>query len=121
MPESGVLEHHAFGMMLGKDGRPYKTRSGGTVKLVDLLNEAEERAGTAGEPQQRPSAEEKAQVVHAIAMGAAVCDLSKNRTTDYIFDWDLMLSLKGNTAPTCNTPTPVSSPSSARPASMPTP
>ena len=44
MPESVPLEHHAFGMMLGKDGRPYKTRSGGTVKLVDLLNEAEERA-----------------------------------------------------------------------------
>ncbi len=44
VPESVPLEHHAFGMMLGKDGRPYKTRSGGTVKLVDLLNEAEERA-----------------------------------------------------------------------------
>jgi arginyl-tRNA synthetase len=88
-------------MMLGKDGRPYKTRSGGTVKLVDLLNEAEERASALLESRNSDlSAEEKAQVVHAIAMGAVkYADLSKNRTTDYIFDWDLMLSFEGNTAP----------------------
>ncbi len=101
VPESVPLEHHAFGMMLGKDGRPYKTRSGGTVKLVDLLNEAEERASALLESRNSDlSAEEKAQVVHAIAMGAVkYADLSKNRTTDYIFDWDLMLSFEGNTAP----------------------
>ncbi|WP_054543686.1 arginine--tRNA ligase [Aeromonas dhakensis] len=101
VPESVPLEHHAFGMMLGKDGRPYKTRSGGTVKLVDLLNEAEERAAALLESRNSDlSAEEKAQVVHAIAMGAVkYADLSKNRTTDYIFDWDLMLSFEGNTAP----------------------
>lgn len=101
VPESVPLEHHAFGMMLGKDGRPYKTRSGGTVKLVDLLNEAEERAAALLESRNSDlSAEEKAEVVHAIAMGAVkYADLSKNRTTDYIFDWDLMLSFEGNTAP----------------------
>ncbi|HHW4402164.1 TPA: arginine--tRNA ligase [Aeromonas hydrophila] len=101
VPESVPLEHHAFGMMLGKDGRPYKTRSGGTVKLVELLNEAEERASALLESRNSDlSAEEKAQVVHAIAMGAVkYADLSKNRTTDYIFDWDLMLSFEGNTAP----------------------
>ena len=101
VPESVPLEHHAFGMMLGKDGRPYKTRSGGTVKLVDLLNEAEERAAALLESRNSDlSAEEKANVVNAIAMGAVkYADLSKNRTTDYIFDWDLMLSFEGNTAP----------------------
>ncbi|MGL5992129.1 MAG: arginine--tRNA ligase, partial [Aeromonas sobria] len=101
VPESVPLEHHAFGMMLGKDGRPYKTRSGGTVKLVDLLNEAEERAAALLESRNSDlSAEEKANVVNAIAMGAVkYADLSKNRTTDYIFDWDMMLSFEGNTAP----------------------
>ncbi|MGL5947982.1 MAG: arginine--tRNA ligase [Aeromonas sp.] len=101
VPADLPLEHHAFGMMLGKDGRPYKTRTGGTVKLVDLLNEAEERAAALLESRNSDlSAEDKAKVVHAIAMGAVkYADLSKNRTTDYVFDWDLMLSFEGNTAP----------------------
>ncbi|MBZ6064862.1 arginine--tRNA ligase [Aeromonas schubertii] len=101
VPESVPLEHHAFGMMLGKDGRPYKTRSGGTVKLVDLLNEAEERAAALLESRSSDiQGEERAKVINAIAMGAVkYADLSKNRTTDYVFDWDLMLSFEGNTAP----------------------
>ncbi|ALP43199.1 arginine--tRNA ligase [Aeromonas schubertii] len=101
VPESVPLEHHAFGMMLGKDGRPYKTRSGGTVKLVDLLNEAEERATALLESRSSDiQGEERAKVINAIAMGAVkYADLSKNRTTDYVFDWDLMLSFEGNTAP----------------------
>ena len=101
VPASVPLEHHAFGMMLGKDGRPYKTRSGGTVKLVDLLNEAEERAAALLDSRNSDiTGDERAKVINAIAMGAVkYADLSKNRTTDYVFDWDLMLSFEGNTAP----------------------
>lgn len=88
-------------MMLGKDGKPFKTRTGGTVKLADLLDEAIERATTLIE-QKNPdlSAEEKHAVVEAVAIGAVkYSDLSKNRNTDYVFDWDNMLSFEGNTAP----------------------
>ncbi|GAA3544178.1 arginine--tRNA ligase [Zobellella aerophila] len=101
VPEQVSLEHHAFGMMLGKDGRPFKTRSGGTVKLVELLDEAEQRAAQLLEQKQTElTPEEKAQVVNRVAMGSVkYADLSKNRTTDYIFDWDNMLSFEGNTAP----------------------
>ncbi|WP_026957629.1 arginine--tRNA ligase [Aliagarivorans taiwanensis] len=101
VPEEVPLEHHAFGMMLGKDGRPFKTRSGGTVKLVDLLNEAEERAQQiVAEKSRDLNEQEQQQAAKAIAMGAVkYADLSKNRTTDYIFDWDNMLAFNGNTAP----------------------
>ena len=88
-------------MMLGKDGKPFKTRSGGTVKLSELLDEAEQRAGALiAEKSADLSEDEKAKVIHAVAMGAVkYADLSKNRTTDYIFDWDNMLTFEGNTAP----------------------
>ena len=95
------LEHCPFGMMLGKDGHPFKTRSGGTVKLRDVLNEAESRVSALLEERKSNlSDEEKKTVIHNIAMGAVkYADLSKNRTTDYIFDWEQMLSFEGNTAP----------------------
>jgi arginyl-tRNA synthetase len=101
VPENVSLEHESFGMMLGKDGRPFKTRSGGTVKLSELLDEAEKRVeALLAERGNDLSPEEKAVVVHEVAMGAVkYADLSKNRTTDYIFDWDSMLSFDGNTAP----------------------
>ena len=101
VPAEVSLEHHAFGMMLGKDGRPFKTRSGGTVKLSELLDEAEQRASDLISVKSGDLPEdEKAKVVHAVAMGAVkYADLSKNRTTDYIFDWDNMLTFEGNTAP----------------------
>ncbi|MDU8923870.1 arginine--tRNA ligase [Pasteurellaceae bacterium LIM206] len=101
VPDSFSLEHQNFGMMLGKDGKPFKTRSGGTVKLVDLLDEAVERAGVLiNEKNPNLSAEEKAAVIEAVAIGSVkYADLSKNRTTDYVFDWDNMLSFEGNTAP----------------------
>ncbi len=101
VPESVSLEHHMFGMMLGKDGKPFKTRSGGTVKLSDLLDEAIERAGKLiVEKNPDMSAAELRQVVDAVGIGAVkYADLSKSRTTDYIFDWDNMLALDGNTAP----------------------
>ncbi len=99
--DSIVIEHDAFGMMLGKDGKPFKTRSGGTVKLKDLLDEAESRVTKLLEERNcNISDADRANVIHNIAIGAVkYADLSKNRLTDYIFDWDLMLSFDGNTAP----------------------
>ncbi len=101
IPEQVSLEHHAFGMMLGKDGRPFKTRAGGTVRLADLLDEAQERASTLIESKNPTlSAEEKANIANTVAMAAVkYADLSKHRTTDYVFDWDNMLAFEGNTAP----------------------
>lgn len=95
------LEHCPFGMMLGKDGRPFKTRSGGTVKLRDLLDEAESRVAKLLDARGSDlQGEERQNVIHNIAIGAVkYADLSKNRTTDYIFDWDQMLAFDGNTAP----------------------
>ncbi|NLS56062.1 arginine--tRNA ligase [Hafnia alvei] len=101
VPDSVSLEHHMFGMMLGKDGKPFKTRSGGTIKLSDLLEEAVERAGKLiAEKNPDLSGEELAKLVEVIGIGAVkYADLSKSRTTDYIFDWDNMLAFEGNTAP----------------------
>ncbi|HAT1604247.1 arginine--tRNA ligase [Raoultella planticola] len=101
VPESVPLEHHMFGMMLGKDGKPFKTRAGGTVKLADLLDEALERARrlVAEKNPDMPAAELE-QLANAVGIGAVkYADLSKNRTTDYVFDWDNMLAFEGNTAP----------------------
>ena len=101
VPESFSLEHKNFGMMLGKDGKPFKTRTGGTVKLADLLDEAIERATVLiNEKNTNLSDDEKAAVIEAVGIGSVkYADLSKNRTTDYVFDWDNMLSFEGNTAP----------------------
>nr|WP_267959558.1 arginine--tRNA ligase [Vibrio fluvialis] len=101
VPEAVTLEHHAFGMMLGKDGRPFKTRAGGTVRLADLLDEAEERAKALIESKNPDlDADEKAEIATTVAMAAVkYADLSKHRTTDYVFDWDNMLAFEGNTAP----------------------
>ena len=101
VPDSFSLEHPFFGMMLGKDGKPFKTRSGDTVKLKDLLDEAIERADALiSQRSTNLTEEEKAAVVEAVAIGSVkYADLSKNRTTDYVFDWDNMLSFEGNTAP----------------------
>jgi len=101
VPDSVPLEHHMFGMMLGKDGKPFKTRAGGTVKLSDLLDEALERARrlVAAKNPDMPADELEA-LANAVGIGAVkYADLSKNRTTDYIFDWDNMLAFEGNTAP----------------------
>ncbi|STQ71277.1 arginine--tRNA ligase [Hafnia alvei] len=101
VPDSVSLEHHMFGMMLGKDGKPFKTRSGGTIKLSDLLDEAVERAGKLiAEKNPDLSSDELAKLVDVVGIGAVkYADLSKSRTTDYIFDWDNMLAFEGNTAP----------------------
>ena len=95
------LEHHAFGTMMGSDGKPFKTRSGGTVKLADLLQEAVERAEklvSAKNPDLDDN--EIKDIARKVGIGAVkYADLCKTRTNDYIFDWDSMLSFEGNTAP----------------------
>ena len=101
------LEHLAFGSMLGSDGRPFKTREGGTVKLKDLLDEAVARARKvvkAGEDDPDKGRNlTPAQMDHiAETVGISAIkyyDLSHGLTTDYKFEWDTMLSLEGNTAP----------------------
>lgn len=95
------LEHAAFGSMLGADGKPFKTRSGGTVKLAELLDEAEERA-LAVVKEKNPDMPESdlKNIARMIGIGAVkYADLSKDRTSDYVFTWDKMLSFDGNTAP----------------------
>ena len=100
-PEAMSLEHVGFGTMMGDDGKPFKTRSGGTVKLIELLDEAEERAyALVSEKNPDLPEEEKRKIAHAVGIGAVkYADLSKNRNSDYIFNWDLMLAFEGNTAP----------------------
>ena len=95
------LEHHAFGTMMGSDGKPFKTRTGGTVKLADLLVEAVERAEkVVAEKNADLSAEERTEIARKVGIGAVkYADLSKTRTNDYIFNWETMLSFEGNTSP----------------------
>ena len=94
-------EHGPFGMMLGQDGKPFKTRTGGTVKLAELLDEAVERAAKLlAKRESDLTAEQQQEVARKVGIGAIkYADLSKNRTTDYIFNWDSMLSFEGDTAP----------------------
>lgn len=100
-PASIQLEHVGFGVMLGEDGKPFKTRSGGTVKLVDLLEEAEHRAFDLVSEKNAEMAEAERRVIaKAVGIGAVkYADLSKNRNSDYVFSWDNMLAFEGNTAP----------------------
>ncbi|OFA30065.1 arginine--tRNA ligase [Glaciecola punicea] len=101
MQPDEAYQHCPFGMMLGKDNKPFKTRTGGTVKLIDLLDEAVERAEKLvleRKPDIDP--QQLAQMKSTLGIGAVkYADLSKNRTTDYVFDWNAMLSFEGNTAP----------------------
>lgn len=101
LPDPVHAEHVPFGTMMGKDGKPFKTRSGDTVKLMDLLNEAVTRASAlVASKNPELSADEIAHIGEVVGIGAVkYADLSKNRTSDYIFDWDSMLSFEGNTAP----------------------
>lgn len=96
-----ILEHLPFGTMMGKDGKPFKTRTGGTVKLTELLQEGIERACTlVREKNPELGIDEVAAIGRKVGIGAIkYADLSKTRTNDYIFDWDSMLSFEGNTAP----------------------
>lgn len=95
------LDHYGFGTVMGKDGRPYKSRDGGVTKLADLLDEAEKRAlALLQQKNTLLTDEEQAHVAQVVGISSVkYADLSKNRTSDYIFDWDTMLSFEGNTAP----------------------
>jgi arginyl-tRNA synthetase len=95
------LAHMGFGTMNGPDGRPFKTRDGGTVKLSDLLDEARERAlKLVQEKNPALQPDELDEIARVVGLGAVkYADLNKHRTSDYIFDFDQMLSFDGNTAP----------------------
>ena len=100
------LAHMPFGTMLGKDNKPFKTREGALVKLSELLDEAIARATKLLQDREVQSKNpdiddtELADLAEIIGIGAVkYADLSKNRTSDYVFDWDQMLSFDGNTAP----------------------
>ena len=96
-----ALEHVPFGSVLGANGKPLKTRSGENIKLKDLLCEAESRALEIVE-QKNPqlSPDQKATIAHAVGIGAVkYADLSSNLISDYVFDWNKMLAMDGNTAP----------------------
>ena len=101
LPDNVAAEHIAFGTMMGEDGKPFKTRDGGTVKLMDLLKEAEERATALVQSKNAELAQDQAvHIGHTVGIGAVkYADLAKSRTSDYIFNWATMLSFEGNTAP----------------------
>lgn len=97
--EDVALEHIGFGTMMDKGGKPFKTRDGGTVKLVDLLDEAVVRARDTIKKRDLHSQEELESVAKAIGIGAVkYADLSISRESNYIFSWDKMLSFEGNTS-----------------------
>ena len=96
-----TLAHVWFGSILGEDGKPFKTRSGETVKLADLLDEAEERAFkiVSEKSPELPEAQRR-EIARVIGLGAVkYADLLPNRQSDYVFSWGKMLALQGNTAP----------------------
>lgn len=95
------LEHITFGSVLGEDGKPFKTRSGENVKLKDLLDEAVRRAKGIVEDKNPDLPEDnKNQIAEAVGIGAVkYADYSNNRTSDYIFSFDKMMAMDGNTAP----------------------
>jgi arginyl-tRNA synthetase len=95
------LAHVWFGSILGEDGKPFKTRSGETVKLADLLDEAEERSFkiVSEKNPDLPEAQRR-EIARVVGLGAVkYADLLPNRQSDYVFSWDKMLALQGNTAP----------------------
>jgi arginyl-tRNA synthetase len=99
VPEDVRLEHIAFGTMMDKSGKPFKTRDGGTVKLIDLLDEAVVRAKEAITAKDAYSPEELERIARIVGIGAVkYADLAINRESNYIFDWDKMLSFEGNTS-----------------------
>lgn len=101
-PEAHVkLAHVWFGSVLGEDGKPFKTRSGETVRLEDLLDEAAEQASkVVAEKNPDLDAEQQREIARVVGLGAIkYADLAQNRQSDYVFSWDKMLALQGNTAP----------------------
>jgi arginyl-tRNA synthetase len=100
LPSPDRAVHVPFGNMLGVDRKMFKTRSGGTVKLVDLLDEAVARAAEAVAARSELDPSERESVARMVGIGALkYADLSTDRIRDYVFDYDRMLSFDGNTAP----------------------
>ena len=101
LPEHVGYDHCPFGMMMGDDGKPFKTRTGGTIKLAELLDEAVSRASELiKEKNPDINTTDLAEISAKVGIGAVkFADLSKNRTSDYIFNWKTMLSFEGATAP----------------------
>lgn len=94
------LVHIAFGSILGQDGKMFRTRSGESVGLIEVLDEAIERASSVVADREGFTDDEKTTIAETIGIGAVkYAELSQNRLTDYKFSWDKMLSLQGNTAP----------------------
>ena len=96
------LEHVSFGMVLDKSGRPFKSREGGVTKLADLLEEAKRRARALLVSKATHLFDEDTLAHMAKVIGISAvkyADLSKHRNSDYVFDWDSMISFEGNTAP----------------------
>ncbi|MGN9843408.1 arginine--tRNA ligase [Nonomuraea sp. H19] len=99
LPEAVSAEHIQIGMMLGKDGRRFKTRSGESVKLMDLLQEAIDRATAAIADRGYDDAMQR-EIAHAVGIGAVkYADLSVSHDSEYVLDFDRMLAFNGNTAP----------------------
>ena len=101
VPPDVRIEHVPFGTILGKNKTPFKTREGGTIKLIDLIDEAEQRAAAIID-KKNPDlpADERKRIAHVVGIGALkYADLAGDRIKDYVFDWDRMLALEGNTAP----------------------
>ncbi|SBS31301.1 Arginine--tRNA ligase [Marinomonas spartinae] len=100
-PQDARLEHMPFGTVMGSDGKPFKTRSGGVAKLSALLEEAQERAFKLVASKNPDMPEDEQRNIGRVVGIASVkyADLSKSRTSDYQFNWDSMLSFEGNTAP----------------------
>jgi arginyl-tRNA synthetase len=102
MPHVKVrLSHVWFGMILGPDNKPFKTRTGENIKLSDLLDEAEERAlAVVTEKNPELPETERKEIARIVGLGAIkYSDLLPNRQSDYVFSWEKMLALNGNTAP----------------------
>ena len=99
--EQVSLEHLPFGTVMGDDSKPFKTRTGGTVKLMDLLAEAERRAADlVAEKNPDLPEDQRREIARAVGIGAVkYADLAHNRASDYVFSWEKMLALDGNTAP----------------------
>jgi len=101
-PEDRIkLAHVWFGSILGEDGKPFKTRAGETIRLSDLLDEAEERAlKIVSEKNPELPAAQQREIARVVGLGAIkYADLLPNRQSDYVFSWEKMLALNGNTAP----------------------
>ncbi|WP_084965670.1 arginine--tRNA ligase [Thermoactinospora rubra] len=99
LPDTVSFEHVQIGMVLGKDGKRFKTRSGESVKLSDLLDEAVERASAAIADRGYDEATRR-EIAHAVGIGAVkYADLSVSHDSEYVFDFDRMIAFNGNTGP----------------------